>query len=120
MKRLITAAAFLLTVMFFNSFAAVSCDVIGTVQYITIQPNLEYGVPASLIGYVFVKLNVSQNQYFYIAPTDVTYEIELATLITAKSKGSQVMVGMGNLCGGSSTITWGGNQYSPIYYLTAM
>lgn len=110
MKRLIIASTFLLTCMFFDSFSQ-SCTPpqsgVFTASVIVIINNA--GCP----GYVFVQLNTT-NGNFYISPTDPNYETEIACVITAKAKGTQIEVNIlnnsnGEKCGGSTCygqISW--------------
>jgi hypothetical protein len=117
MKKMVAMAVSLLMVILFNSFADDSG--MSTIDNIVIQPTLANGTSYSgFDGYVFV--NLTNGKKFYIAPTEASYEIQVATLLTAKSRGASINVGIANGIGsvqGTNKI-WGTITYYQIYYLT--
>lgn len=115
MKKLIVSIMLVVFVDMSHSFAS---DKSGTITNITIQPTLNNPTTPSFTGFIFVTL--SDGTRFYVDPTDITYESQLSSLLTAKTKGSTIIVGKADGSPSGVSISWCGNTYSQIYYLTLL
>jgi hypothetical protein len=117
-KKVLVAMLFLLAVIKVNSIAADVGDGYGTISTLFVQPTLSN--IGGYNGYIFVTL--SDGSHFYIAPGEVTYELEYSMLLTAKSKGQSVMVGLapttGPLLGTDIPLGTPATLYHQIYYMS--